>query len=187
MYHINFTPHPPRAALSDTNTPVTEVLTMFFPQGISSEDQAAYSKKLESFPAPRGVVAGWAIEDSFPYEKAEGGKAKVFTALLPWQSVKEHEDFRNTQEFKDNISIIRQAPGLQGMSVVHVKCTEVQRSVGGGAGIEERGGAVDAQEEILNPQSVQKGAPKTTSAGETTKNDPAGATNATHKERAGRP
>lgn len=190
MYHINFQPHPPSAALSDTNAPVTEVLTMFFPAGISSSDQEAYSQKLQTFPAPRGAVAGWQVEESFPYEKAEGGKAKVFTALLPWQSVKEHQDFRETQEFKDHISIIRQAPGLQGMNVVHVKCTELQRNIGGGAGIEERRGLTGAgivQDEILNPQDASgTGEPKTTSGGMTTKNNPSGATNAEHKERSGR-
>lgn len=99
------------------------------------------------------------IED-VPQEKAEGGKAKVYTAFIGWQSVQHHLDFRGHEEFKANIHLLRQAKDLVAMEVYHAKFLEVQGP--GPLSGEERGAdALNVQEEVLNPQDAPKNPPKT--------------------------
>lgn len=106
----------------------------------------------------KGYAGGWSIEE-VDQAKADGGKAKVFTGLVGWSSVQAHLDFRETQEFKDNIHLLREAKDVVAMDVFHVGFLEVQGPVPMGGG--GRDVAQDAQEEILNPQDPGKGAPKT--------------------------
>jgi len=73
--------------------------------------------------------------------------------------VQAHLDFRETQEFKANIHLLRGAKNVVAMEVFHVAFLEVQGP--GPLSGEERGVARDAQEEILNPQDAGKKPPKT--------------------------
>lgn len=191
LHHVPFTPHPARAALSDTTSPATEVLTVFFPTSYSEADQQKFESNMKELVGAleknadgfKGSAAGWAIEE-VDNAKAEGGKAKAFVAVIGWQSVKHHHDFRENKAFKDNIHLLRDAKDLVGFEVFHVPFLEVQGP--GPLSGEERGVSRDAQEEILNPQDATKNPPKTASDGTTTKNSDPGAANALHKERAGR-
>lgn len=111
MYHANFHPHPPTAALS-TNCPVTEVLTAYF---TSKDDsyESNFRKFLDVFKDVEGFRAassGWVMED-VPHEKiGEGKKGKAFVAVTGWESVEAHQKARETDVFKDNVHLIREGP-----------------------------------------------------------------------------
>lgn len=177
IYHVAFNPHPPTTALSETSAPATEVLTMYFPTSISSSDMDAHTsnmeqlaKAIQSCDGCKGYSAGWSLEE-VPYN---GSKAKVYLAVIGWQSVQHHMNARETQTFKDNAPLLKKDGGNLGLEVCHINA---QRVDGGGLGAEERGAlrgsAVNAQEEILNPQNPGMNAPKTKQDGTTTKNQTA--------------
>lgn len=163
-------------ALSETSAPATEIFAAYFPLDYSDSQKSKFEKDMETLktafqeiPGFKGAAAGWSIEE-VPYEKAEGGKAKVCVVLLGWESVDAHKQGTQTKPFKDNIHLLAEA-GYIGTSMTHINATTVS---GGGLGPEERGaiggGAADAQEEILNPQDPGPGAPKSRADGTTTKN-----------------
>lgn len=117
MLHANFAPHPPTAALG-TISPVTEVLTFYFEKENDGFDSKlrqfikVISENAEGFKAASG---GWVIEDV----EYKGKKGKAYVAILGWESVKAHMNFRETQAFKENINIVRADP--LGMEVHHTE------------------------------------------------------------------
>ncbi|CAD6573718.1 MAG: hypothetical protein ASARMPREDX12_006216 [Alectoria sarmentosa] len=120
MLHANFAPHPPTAALG-TASPVTEVLTFYFEgenDGFDSKLRQfikVISDNAEGFKAASG---GWVIEDV----EYKGKKGKAYVAILGWESVEAHMNFRETQTFKDSINIVRADP--LGMEVHHTEFLE---------------------------------------------------------------
>ena len=128
LYHVNLTPHPPSAAVSSTSSPVTEALTLYFPSSISSSEQASFEENFKKFIQAlekhaegfRSASGGWVVEE-VEHESVEG-KGKAFFAALGWESVEKHVAFRDTQEFKDNIGLLRDGP--KGIEVHHVKFQE---------------------------------------------------------------
>lgn len=163
---------------------------MYFPSDISSADQDAHGANMQKIgdafkqiPGFKGGSGGWSIEE-VPYTKSEvvaapdsapeTTKAKVFLAVLGWESVDAHMQGRNTQTFKDYSPLLREKGNTLGFKVVHVKAQQIDGGDVGGMGADERGeiggGAADAQEEILNPQRGVPGPPKTRADGTTTKN-----------------
>jgi len=195
LYHANMTPHPPSAALSDTTSPATELLTAFFPKDYSQAQMDKFEsdiKKLvqaieengaDSYTASAG---GWCVEDEVTSPANAEHKGKAYFAALGWKSVQHHLDFRNTATFKDNIHLLRGADGLLGLHVQHYHGTEVQK--GFGAGETSKGGLPPTQEEVLNPQQGGKQSVKTAADGSTSKNQQAvGEVGNSHKkERSGR-
>lgn len=182
LYHCALAPHPPTTALG-VNTPICEILTVYFPASVSDSTRSEFESRLKklvsvmesnaSAEAYRGSAGGWSVENDVSRDGSDD-KCKVFLALLGWESVDAHKSFSQTQEFKDNIYLLREAEGVVGTTMSHVDATE---NHAGGLGAEERG-AIDAsgdstgnaQEEILNPQRGEKVAPKSRSDGTTTKN-----------------
>jgi len=123
MYHANFDPHPPSAALS-TDSPVTEVLTAY----LTSKDESREGnlrkfvevlKGLEGFKAASG---GWVIEDVEHERIGPGKKGKAFVGVLGWESVEAHMKARETDAFKENIHLLREGPVA--MEVHHTKFNE---------------------------------------------------------------
>lgn len=183
LYHVGFQPHPASAALSDTNSPVTEVLTLYFEQSVDISKVESELKKFVSGVEEsikdnslKGSAGGWS-EEEVSNEKA-GGKAKVYVAVIGWESVEAHNNAK--KGFESSMPILKGLPGLKDVHMVHVKFTEQN---GGGFGAEEQGATNSAQEEVLNPQDPGKGAPKTRSDGTTVKHNDAlkGAANEVHK------
>lgn len=125
MYHANFKPHPPSGAISSTSSPVTEVVTSYFTahdanhEGRMEEFFAVLNEKAEGF---KSASAGWVIED-VEHEKFESGKkGKAFVCALGWESVEAHMKFRETDAFKESISLLREGP--VGIEVHHTEFTE---------------------------------------------------------------
>lgn len=189
LYHVGFKPHPATEALSDTNSPVTEVLTIYLDPSTDTSKVESEVKKFMSEAESsikdksllKGSAGGWSEEE---VENAKaGGKTKVYVAIIGWASVEAHNTAK--KDFESSLPILKGLPGLKDMQMVHVKFTEMSGGPNGGIGIEEQGGSANniAQDEILNPQEPNKSAPKTRSDGTTIKHndDYRGAANEVHK------
>ena len=182
LYHTTFTPHPPSAALSDTTSPVTELLQINFPSDLSSADKDKFEqdiKKLISIieqhseGANTGSAGGWIIEND---------QKTMYMACIGWQSVAAHVKFRDNSHFKDNVHLLRDAKGMESRSVAHASLTEVQAGPAASAGRDVK---QDVQEEVLNPMAGgEKEPPKTKADGSTTKNvEGSGSTQSFKKEK----
>lgn len=193
MYHAHLKPHPPNEVLSDHVSPATEILNVYFPLDYSESDQQKFEEGLKKVVAviekdARTYTAssgGWVVEDVEIPGTSE--KARMYQALIGWQSVEAHMSFRETQSFKDNIHHLRAAKDLKKLHVTHFHGTQVTQA--GGVGDMTSDNLPSAQGEILNPQEGgPKNPPKTRADGTTTKNndDLKGAANALHKDRVGR-
>jgi len=158
LFHVELKPHP-SPGLANSTAPVTEVFTAKFPSSISSSQKDEYAKNAEKFleflktkQGFTGASSGWSDEIV--------DDAKLFVGVIGWTSVDAHMDLRNSQEFKDNVHLIR-SEDIKGVEMYHVPLTEIQA----GFGAEERGDAPaqDVQDEVLNPQAGPKNPPKTSS------------------------
>ena len=106
MYHANLSPHPPSAAVT---APVTECLTFYFTSHNSTFEQNIHkflNVCKEHAEGLRGTSAGWLLED-IPHESiGEGKKGKAYVALLGWDSVEKHMQFRDNAAFKENRHLV---------------------------------------------------------------------------------
>ena len=109
MNHVNFTPHPPSAAVSSTNSPVTEVATCYFASHDAGFDDRI--KKLaevmkEKAPGFKAASAGWVIEDVEHESIGAGKKGKAVVAVIGWESEEAHHKFRESPAFGENIHLM---------------------------------------------------------------------------------
>ena len=111
MYHVNFDPHPPSAAVSSTTSPVTEVFTSYLPSHDAEFEKNcgklvdAIKERAEGYGG--GTSSGWVIEDVEHESFGEGKKGKAFVVVIGWKSVQGHIDFRETDAFKENAGFIK--------------------------------------------------------------------------------
>ncbi|KAL8701467.1 MAG: hypothetical protein Q9201_004888 [Fulgogasparrea decipioides] len=128
IFHVNFSPHPPAAALSGT-TAVTEVVGHYFSTDLSESDKSSFERNLMEFVKVleqkaagfTGFAGGWVIEE-LEHKEVEG-KTKVWQSCIGWQSVEAHMAFRETQDFKDNVHLMR--PEFKKATTMHhVACKE---------------------------------------------------------------
>jgi len=105
IYHVDFQP---AGALNKTfSAPVTEVATFHFDDAPPSdyiEGVIRLGKMLEEkADGFLGLAVGITHEDI----EREGVRGKASVASIGWESVDKHMAFRTTQEFKDNIHLLR--------------------------------------------------------------------------------
>jgi hypothetical protein len=135
VYHAHMNPHPPSAALAETSSPATELLTAYFPKDYSTAQMDKFSADFETL--AKNIEAGgegyfvtgtggWCVEDEITNPANAEMKGKAFFAAIGWKSVQRHLDFRSTDTFKDNIHLLRGADGLLGVHVEHYHGIEVQ-------------------------------------------------------------
>lgn len=134
LYHSHLTPHPPSKALSQSSSPATELLTVYFPAHYSSHQMSKFQSDMaqlvgaiesnggDSF---TGFAGGWCVEDEVKSPANQEHKGKAYFAAIGWKSVKAHLDFRETEHFKKNIHLLRGADGLLGLHVQHYHGIEV--------------------------------------------------------------
>ncbi|MCJ1273232.1 hypothetical protein MMC21_001022 [Puttea exsequens] len=75
MRHVNFSPHPPSAAVSNTSSPVTEIVTCYFEaydEGYADKIDRLF-QAFEKAPGFKTAASGWVIED-IEHEKIGSGK-----------------------------------------------------------------------------------------------------------------
>jgi heme-degrading monooxygenase HmoA len=71
----------------------------------------------------KGSATGWVEEDIDIPGTDEKGKA--FVLLVGWTSVEAHQEFANTQAFKDNIHHIMGVKDMKKIEAVHTSFKEV--------------------------------------------------------------
>lgn len=131
VYNASMIPHPPSAALSNTSSPVTEFLTLY----TSATDTSAHerlehdAKELVKIIEKHGEgyitwAGGWVIEE-LPLPHDPNTKAKAWVSAIGWKSVEHHHTYTETQKDKYG-QLLAGATYLQGMTVCHVSCKEVQ-------------------------------------------------------------
>lgn len=131
MYHVGFDPHPPTSALVGSTPQVTEFITAYFPKDYSAEDRKTFhegmrefghvvSKTAEGYQASLGGFIEEEIIDPKTSEPCLG-----YVALIGWESVQAHLNYRETQAFKDNIHYLRGAKDLKNVAVFHVDAKQV--------------------------------------------------------------
>lgn len=100
--------------------PVTEILLAWFPKDISQELKDANTKKAELFAVKslkacsdlHAINVGWGVENDFPMRGGEEGqKGSLLAVFAGWSSIDAHMKFRETDEFKEAIPLIR---GMEG-------------------------------------------------------------------------
>lgn len=92
LYHAHFFPSPPKAALSDATSPVTEIVTCYFPTSYSAEDQKAFEEGVKKLVAViekeaktcKASAGGWVEEEIAVPDSDE--KAKAYVLLIGWES-----------------------------------------------------------------------------------------------------
>lgn len=120
-------PYPPTAL----RAPVTEILLAWFPKDISQELKDANTKKAELFAEKslkacsdlHAINVGWGVENDFPVRGGEEGqKGSLLAVFAGWSSIDAHMKFRETDEFKEAIPLIRGMEGTLKLTIFHVKC-----------------------------------------------------------------
>ncbi|KAK9800097.1 hypothetical protein SCARD494_01890 [Seiridium cardinale] len=115
------------SALDEEKTPVIEVLSMYYPSEDNSTsdiiDKArtnAIQVMGESAPLAKGstgvTALGWIVGNV----DFKGEPCRASVTLIGWESVEAHHLFRDTEAFEKGITLLKQTPGLKGVSVVYV-------------------------------------------------------------------
>ncbi|KAF7558157.1 hypothetical protein G7Z17_g57 [Cylindrodendrum hubeiense] len=128
--HVAVNPFPTEDVLDKTRSPVTEVLLAYFPSDYSEDSRAVAKRRLEQFtgralkssPDWRGISYGWSVENDVPVKGDESNSGALLVAFIGWPSVEAHKKFRETEDFKENISLLREIPGLTKLTTFHVSC-----------------------------------------------------------------
>lgn len=137
-----FTPGFTKHVFVDTDvlaTPVTEVRIAFFAHDISPAGQTAVAARFSAFATAvldrcadaRGVSVGWGLEADFPFPGAdgeEGGKGRLFVALVGWGSVGECEAFRETEGFGESERVMTEMEGCVGMDRFYLECKVLEKA-----------------------------------------------------------
>ncbi|KAL9603856.1 MAG: hypothetical protein Q9219_000965 [cf. Caloplaca sp. 3 TL-2023] len=128
VFHAEFTPHPPTAAISSTSAPATEIVRHFFSADLSDSDKSTFEENVQKFEKIvekaegfKGFACGWIIEEQ-EHPKVEG-KAKLWQTCIGWQSVEAHMAFRESKDFLDNVDLMRPEFG-KSITMHHVKFQE---------------------------------------------------------------
>jgi hypothetical protein len=133
LTHGEFTKH---IAMKKTEplvlqSPVTEVMLVYFPSNISpaGKDKAAaqlqqfVEKSLENCSDVIAVSYGWGVENDFPVRGGEPGQSgSLLTAFIGWPSIDAHRKFRETEAFKESVDFVRDVEGIVKLAMFHISC-----------------------------------------------------------------
>lgn len=116
--------------LERTRSGLMEQLTVYFDPGLTDADRGRWETVWSRFmgvmaahaPGFHGVAAGWLVE-AVQYD---GQDATAFVALLGWDTVEMHRNFRATTDFQENVGPLRH--GCKAMAMHHVVFQEAKRS-----------------------------------------------------------
>ncbi|KAL9131655.1 MAG: hypothetical protein Q9217_000466 [Psora testacea] len=126
MRHASLEPHPPSPAVSGTRSPVTEVLTAYVEkkdEGVAENFGQLGQVVLSKADGSKAISAGWVIEEVQHDNFGQGKKGNAYVMLIGWESKEKHMAFRETQDFKDNVHLVRGGE-VKGMEVHHTSFTE---------------------------------------------------------------
>lgn len=131
--HASVAPFPPGSVLDNTQSAVTEILTLFFPADITPDAKAAAASRLDEFVEKalkkcsdfKGASCGWSVENDVPVTGQDDITGSMLVAFIGWPSVDAHIKFRETQPFMDNIALLRNIPSLIELGAFHVSCKSI--------------------------------------------------------------
>jgi hypothetical protein len=133
--HVAVTPSPPLVLQS----PVTEIMLAYFSSDISQAQKDAASANAQQFgekalnkcPDVKGFSFGWGVENDFPVKGGEKGQTgSVLTAFIGWPNIDAHLKFRETEDFKENVDLLRGMEGLVKVAMFHVSCQSLKGTTG---------------------------------------------------------
>lgn len=127
-YHAAFEPFPPAVLDSDGGegrTPVAEVMQAYFPADMDMVQQQAALFRIQQFidetkTVAKGLTGQTAHSFALEERVFKGEQSRVLVGILGWESVEAHMAYRETDEFKNSIGLIRGMEGLKGVEVYHV-------------------------------------------------------------------
>ncbi|KAK7426537.1 hypothetical protein QQZ08_006996 [Neonectria magnoliae] len=128
--HVTVNPFPPEDVLDKDRSSVTEVLLSFFPSDYGVDSRATATRRLEEFagralknsPDWRGISYGWSVENDVPVKGDETKSGALLLAFIGWPSVEAHQKFRESEEFKEHIGLLRETSGLVKLTSFHISC-----------------------------------------------------------------
>lgn len=116
--------------LTDVDThPAVEILTIRFPNGISSAAKAAVETQFQDFAdkalRPSGlfksILTTWSMESNVALPGLEAGQTDtLYSVLISGRSVKEHEQNKELPAFKKYVHLLKTLPGLVSLDVAYV-------------------------------------------------------------------
>lgn len=111
MHHAEFSRPASCEELSKPISPITEIVTIYFPVDISATARAKVVSDTELFrkacEGPAGCkahTAGWVLEDVDVPGQSEKGKA--FVMLLGWDSIDAHNNCVKTPKVQEQVHLI---------------------------------------------------------------------------------
>lgn len=129
--HVNTTPHPP-LALSAHVSPVTEILTVYFPLEYPDSDRKKFEENMKEVFAVvgrqeiyRGSAGGWVLED-VPIPNTDN-TGKAFEAFIGWESVEAFKSFQQTSDFAGILRLLKGAKDQKGITIVFFTGQQVDK------------------------------------------------------------
>jgi heme-degrading monooxygenase HmoA len=116
-------------------SPAAELLTAWFPAEYTSTQQETVESNIHKMlkavdgkaKGSRGGVTGWGVENDVKNLKRPELTGKAFFLFIGWDTVEDHEAFRGTDLFKENIHLLRNAEDMQDFLNMHSHLKEVSR------------------------------------------------------------
>lgn len=106
FHHVDFRPE--GGLKASMGAPVTEVATFYFEGGPPDDAYESCAKFMDIGKNEGGLqISGWSYGITHEEIERDGVKGKGAVLTIGWDSVQAHMDFRQTQVFKDNISLLR--------------------------------------------------------------------------------
>lgn len=121
LFHLKLDPAGDTTALTQ---PVTEFISAYFSSDHSESEYSAsfteFKNKAAQIPnvAATGLAGGWSVEPHQHESLGEGVDGKMFGAFIGWPSIDAHMKFRETNDFKEIIGLLR--GGTKGLKVWHI-------------------------------------------------------------------
>jgi hypothetical protein len=130
VYHAELTPEPTLGTLTQPQSPVTEVVTIYLPADLSQASQdkiASDTRKFrEVLEVPGGCITssgGWVLEEvGIPGQDKKG---KAFIMMFGWDSIEAHTSFVKTAKVQEHVHLIAGLVGLISLDMCHVALTEI--------------------------------------------------------------
>lgn len=106
----------------------------YFSSDISQAQKDAASTNVQQFEKAlnkcsdvKGFSFGWGLENDFPVKGGEKGQTgSVLTAFIGWPNIDAHLKFRETENFKENVGLLRGMEGVVKVAMFHVSCQSLK-------------------------------------------------------------
>lgn len=133
MFHAHLKPHPPKDALNKETSPITTLLTIYFPADYPVKDRQEFEdgcKKLlaaakNASEGCTGHAAGWIVEEI----QVPGGEEKsvAYAACIGAELFQDYSTHGEPKWFKDIVDFVKNARRFRYLEVCHASLLMVQK------------------------------------------------------------